>query len=80
MERNLIAAIWELYHIDDEANFKIGEIEFNFNMAEYLKDQYSLEERTGIYDSLVWAKNRPDYDYKTIMVDVPLANKIRFTN
>jgi hypothetical protein len=76
----LIEPIWELYHIDSKDEFQINNVDFNIKTAEYLKEQYSLDRRRNIYKSLQRAHNNQNYNFKSIMDEVPVVDVLNFTN
>lgn len=54
-----------------DKDFKINDYVFNESIAERTKDVYNLDHRKKEYEALVWAKENPDFDFRTIIPDDP---------
>lgn len=67
--------IWELYYVKE-----LKEISFNDSTSENFKDQRSLFDRKKIYETLQWAEENPNYDFKEIMKNAPVPHKLEFSN
>lgn len=71
----LMIPLWPLYNMES-----LEDINYDNQLADYLKDGYKLEARKDIYNSLVWAKQNPNYNFLDIMKNAPNRNVIKFKN
>ncbi|WP_447636832.1 hypothetical protein [Flavobacterium microcysteis] len=58
----------------------ITSIKFTDGDEEVLKIGYTLKERKQIHQSLVWAKDNPDFEFESIMDNAPVVGKLSFSN
>ena len=72
---DLMIPIWALYNFES-----IKDITFKIDDSEYLKNNYTLLERNNIYNSINWAKENPNFDFKSIMKEAPVSHKLKFSN
>ena len=67
--------IFELYHIES-----MDQLVWNETVSEKLKDSRDKNDRTEIYNALVWSETNPEYDFKSIMNDAPTPGDLKFSN
>lgn len=53
---------------------------FTIDSSEYLKDSNNLTDRKKIYESLVWAEQNPNYNFKSLMDNAPVVKEFAFSN
>lgn len=71
----LMVPLYELHFINS-----LEDVVFDEAVAEYFKNQNSLEERKEIYNCLGWVEEHPEFDYKNIARDLPVPDPIKFSN
>lgn len=72
---SLMIPIFALYNFESIKN-----VELKLDDAEYLNNFYTLNERKNIEQALLWAKENPNFDFKGIMKEDPVAHKLKFSN
>ena len=72
MKEQLIIPMYRLLSTKD-----IKDISYDESDVFFFKRDYSLEERIKQFESLEWAMENPNYDFKSIS---PIFSKVKFSN
>lgn len=72
VKRRLMGVVGGLAHPDT----KLSNYKFDEDVVEHVKDRASLEERKQEYEALVWAKENPEFDFRTCWHEkIPFSKK-----